>query len=260
MEKKRLILSITAAMIVFALSLFAVPYFVKQLPLDLTAKTCLAEVIGGLLSIAALFFLKKGNTLKFRTEGFKEGMAAGVLILAVFGLNLLKFIFSGEPVTLSAFSIVLFLIDMVFIGIMEEILFRGILQESLHDFFGCDSYKNVLKAVISSSIIFGLAHYMNMFAGVSFKAASIQVLSVILLGTLFGAIYYRAGRNIWVTIILHSLLDLGSFLSSGVLNGVSEAASINDYSFAKFMFFPIYVIVIVWVLRKEKVKLMPTKK
>lgn len=257
MEKKKLILSITAAMIVFALTLFAVPYFVKQLPLDLTAKTCLAEVIGGLLSIAALFILKKGKILKFRTEGFKEGMAAGVLILVLVALNILRFIFNGQPVTLSALNIVLFLIDMVFIGVMEEVLFRGILQDALHDFFGCASYKNVLKAVISSSIIFGLAHYMNMFAGVSFKAASIQVLSVILLGTLFGAIYYRAGRNIWVTIILHSLLDLGSFLSSGVLNGVSEAASINDYSFAKFMFFPIYIIVIIWVLRKEKIKTLP---
>lgn len=254
MEKKKLILSIAAVIIVFVLSLFAVPYFVKLLPWDQTAKSCLAEVIGGLLSIAALFILKKGKILKFRTKGFKEGMAAGALIFATIGLNLLQFYINVGPVTLPAFSIVLFVINMVFVGIMEEILFRGILQEALHDFFGCATYKNVLKAVISSSIIFGLAHYLNMFAGVSFKAASIQVISVVLLGTLFGAIYYRANRNIWVTIILHSLLDLGSYISSGVLSGVSESASINEYSYSKFLFFPIFIIVIIWVLRKGKIR------
>ncbi|MBO4636327.1 MAG: CPBP family intramembrane metalloprotease [Clostridiales bacterium] len=254
MKKRNLILSVLAVMIVFGLTLFAVPLGVRHLPLDMTAKSCLVEVIGGLLAIAALFILKKGEVLKLRTDGFKEGMASGVFFLVMSGLCFFQFIFNGKPVTLPAVDIVLFSINMLFVGIMEEVLFRGILQEAFHDFFGCDSYKNVLKGILCSAVVFGLAHYLNLIAGVSFKAVTIQVISVIIMGVLFGAVYYRANRNIWVTIILHALVDAGTFIMSGALSGVSEADSIGQYSFGKFVFFPLYIIVTVWILRKNKIR------
>ena len=71
---------------------------------------------------------------------------------------------------------------MLFVGIGEELLFRGILQNAMHEYFGEDSLKKLYKAIILSSTLFGMVHLVNVFKGVTFLSAFFQALVAIPVG------------------------------------------------------------------------------
>jgi membrane protease YdiL (CAAX protease family) len=91
----------------------------------------------------------------------------------------------------------------------EEMLFRGFLMNSLAEFFQHAKAQWAL-ALIGSSLIFGFAHFSWGIAG---------MVETMIIGLVFGFIYLRTGRNLWVTIIAHSLMNTVSFVL--VYSGVS---------------------------------------
>jgi membrane protease YdiL (CAAX protease family) len=91
----------------------------------------------------------------------------------------------------------------------EEMLFRGFLMNSLAGFFQHAKAKWAL-ALIGSSLIFGLAHFSWGIAG---------IIETTIMGLVLGFIYLRTGRNMWVTIIVHGLMNTISFIL--VYSGVS---------------------------------------
>jgi hypothetical protein len=58
-------------------------------------------------------------------------------------------------------------------------------------------------ALLSSSIIFGLVHWVE---------GPLGIVNTFAMGLLLGAVYLRSGRNLWITIITHGLANSIRFL------------------------------------------------
>jgi membrane protease YdiL (CAAX protease family) len=83
----------------------------------------------------------------------------------------------------------------------EEMLFRAFLTVSLAGALGEFKARWAL-ALAGSSLLFGLAHYDWGLAG---------VIDTAIMGFVFGLIYLRSGRNLWITLIAHALLNTLKF-------------------------------------------------
>lgn len=79
----------------------------------------------------------------------------------------------------------------------EEMLFRAFLMDSLASFFQKSRTQWAL-ALIGSSVIFGLAHFSWGVAG---------VIETTIVGFVLGSVFLRTGRNLWVTVIAHGILN-----------------------------------------------------
>lgn len=83
------------------------------------------------------------------------------------------------------------IISVVLIGpVCEEIIFRGIILEGLSQKY------NTIKALIFSSLIFGLIHFQPL-----------QIISAFFAGLIFGWIYLKT-QSLWVVIVLHVINNL----------------------------------------------------
>jgi len=91
----------------------------------------------------------------------------------------------------------------------EEMLFRAFLTTQLARLFQ-SSNTNWVLAALGSSLFFGLAHYQEGPVGILSNGA---------LGLLLTIVYLRTGRNLWVTIIAHGLLNTLRFVL--VFSGVA---------------------------------------
>jgi hypothetical protein len=138
-------------------------------------------------------------------------------------------------------------------GICEELLFRGIIFNVLRDLFGRNSTKGTIAAVFASGALFGLYHLINLAAGVKLEAVIPQVISAAGLGAFLGAIYARWG-NIWVTVYLHALMDICVVLPQSMKTNESIVDSINNTMSdpSKYIGVAVYVILAIYLLRKEK--------
>ncbi len=83
----------------------------------------------------------------------------------------------------------------------EEMVFRAFLINSLAGVFGSLKARWVL-ALVGSAMLFGLAHYDWGLTG---------IIEIFIAGLIFGAVYLRTGRNLWIPIIAHGLLDTLKF-------------------------------------------------
>ena len=91
----------------------------------------------------------------------------------------------------------------------EEMLFRAFLTTQLTRLFH-NTNANWALATLGSSILFGLAHYQEGLVGMLSNGA---------FGFLLCVMYLMTGRNLWVTIIAHGLLNTLRFVL--VFSGVA---------------------------------------
>ena len=118
---------------------------------------------------------------------------------------------------------------MLWVGFVEEILFRGLLFKAI-------AKDNVKLAIIISSVTFGLGHLINMFKG------------AIAVGLLFVTIFYRGG-SIWPCIITHSAIDMVSAFAR--MEGLRAEKRIL-FSVINFLIVAAYTIILTRTLPKKK--------
>lgn len=93
-------------------------------------------------------------------------------------------------------------------GIFEEIVFRGLyISNALR------SKKSFYTIALTSSLIFGLIHLINIVSGATVGLTITQVCYALGLGMVFAAVYIRTG-SLLPGILLHSLIDISSTLSA----------------------------------------------
>ncbi len=101
----------------------------------------------------------------------------------------------------------LFFISVLFIGLVEEILFRGMVLPLFIELL--KNHKSViLWSVIISSLSFGVLHYANLLLrdDASFLGTTTQVLFALSIGVIFAAIFLRI-KNIIPVALFHSLFN-----------------------------------------------------
>lgn len=95
-------------------------------------------------------------------------------------------------------------VSMLFVGYIEEMLFRGLLFSALLKSEG------VVTAVTVSSVTFGIGHIVNLFTGMDTLMTLIQVVYAVAMGFMFTMVFYRS-RSLWPCIISHQLIDIFSY-------------------------------------------------
>lgn len=104
------------------------------------------------------------------------------------------------------------LIIVLFVGITEEMVFRGWL---LNAFIGkdCNSRKKMWLAVAANSVMFLLIHFpVWIHSGVFIEEfRSFGFLSILILSGIFGWTFIK-NKNIWIPVALHMYWDLMMFL------------------------------------------------
>lgn len=191
---------------------------------------CGALTLGVHEGIAAVFvllvyWLLAGNRdLKPNPTGFGYGfrvMKYLYIILMVFalgGLVAFEKLVGEANGAASYMPLVNAFVTCLFVGIVEEFTFRGMVFGGLASCFG-RSKKGVILAAAISGVLFGFIHVANeVFSGqIATGAATAQVIGKTiqagLIGFIFALIYFRV-RSIWAVALMHGLYDLCLFIAT----------------------------------------------
>ena len=103
----------------------------------------------------------------------------------------------------------------IYAGFIEELIFRGILIAPM--LRKEQSRESVYKALIISSVVFGLIHGTNAIGGAPIDSSIMQVVTASLLGIVFGVVFLCTG-NLWLSVILHTVHDIIAFSNVGATN------------------------------------------
>ncbi|MCU0832332.1 MAG: CPBP family intramembrane metalloprotease [Rhizobiaceae bacterium] len=134
----------------------------------------------------------------------------------------------------------LILINCLFVGFSEELMFRGaILQAFRHSV-------SIWMAVILTSVAFGAIHSLNVFVTGDLKSALIQSTAAFLSGLLFIALRLRTG-SLWPPIIVHALWDFATFTLGAAGHGATHGglpaeAAIPADAVGLMQFIPILIV------------------
>jgi membrane protease YdiL (CAAX protease family) len=103
-------------------------------------------------------------------------------------------------------------------GWVEEVMGRGLVLVAMLKTWG-RSKRGIYAAVLTSSVLFGLAHLANFIAGRKPMLNSLtQVAFSLFFGVIFAACMLR-NRSIWPMIVLHAAVDWGATLPEVAIGG-----------------------------------------
>ena len=125
----------------------------------------------------------------------------------------------------------------------------GIIAQTLLERYGT-ARAGVWKACLVSGVLFGAAHLSNLLGSAPFGVL-MQCVFAASLGVMLAAIYFRTG-NLWVTVFLHSAMDIAAMLIGGLYGTTSVAESVSGYDASRLLSVAVYLIPTVFLLRKKK--------
>lgn len=211
--------------------------------------------------LAVLLAMKLGHRLRFRWGEFLRGFAAGGFLWALSALLLI----SGLAARLTGLTeggiespaaAVFFVIT---VGLAEELVFRGLIQNLLLDGFGRAEARTVWPALLVSGLVFGLAHLTNSFYGIAPLAALYQAVAATAVGLYFGAVYLRCG-SLWAVALLHACNDLAALAAGSAAGTATFAGTVSAYGPERLVTAALYLALTAFLLRPKQMQrcLTPT--
>lgn len=219
--------------------------------LDTYLYSTLQELVGALVAVLFLVRTDRAGLLRRRGSGFFNGLLVGMYPLFFIGYTAFGTLAFGRPDTplLPLPRILTFLLNMILVGVAEELVFRGIIAQTLLERYGT-ARAGVWKACLVSGVLFGAAHLSNLLGSAPFGVL-MQCVFAASLGVMLAAIYFRTG-NLWVTVFLHSAMDIAAMLIGGLYGTTSVAESVSGYDASRLLSVAVYLIPTVFLLRKKK--------
>lgn len=168
--------------------------------------------VAAILSAVLFFFVKKNGLSE------KYGLCmpclsfSRVLFYVPLLLLLAVNLWHGFSMNLTVTETVLYIITMLFVGFLEEVIFRGLLFEAMKK----DSLK---AAVIVSSLTFGMGHIINLFngSGAELIPNILQIIYASATGFMLVMLYLKT-KSLVVPIAFHGAFNaLSVFADEGVL-------------------------------------------
>ena len=150
----------------------------------------LVTVLFGLvLSLLALGFMRKNELYDYiglkAFNGSKKDFLWFIPLILISSVNLWNGLTLNETILVSVLSVV----SMCFVGFLEEVIFRGFLFRGM-----CES--SIKKAIIISSLTFGMGHIVNLLLGAPVFDTLLQLIYASAIGFCYTAIAYRCGSII----------------------------------------------------------------
>lgn len=108
-------------------------------------------------------------------------------------------IWNGFNINNTPKEILFYILTMINVGFIEEIIFRGFLFKMIEK-------DNLNKAIIISSLTFGIGHIVNLLNGATLIPTLFQICYAISLGYLFVTVFIKS-KSLLPCIITHSLIN-----------------------------------------------------
>lgn len=148
-----------------------------------------------LLIILFIIIFKLGNYFGLTKFPKPKKFLYFIPLIILMSINL----WGGVRIENSFSEIVFYMISMIFVGFLEEIIFRGFLFKMM-------AKDNLKSAIIVTSLTFGAGHIINLLNGSSFIPTLIQIIYATAIGYLFAVILVK-GKSLWPCIITHSVVN-----------------------------------------------------
>ena len=166
-------------------------------------------VLIGIIAFLVIKCFRITYPLGFTTDGLWKGLKhyalpgilAGIASFFAFYIGLYPFDYKPTITKILLEGILYY----VGVGIVEEFYVSGLLLNIIEAFAHKAKRKTEI-AILASSIIFGLGHIPGML-GMGFGVIIFKLISTIGMGLYFGTVYKKT-NNIWVPIIMHTLIDI----------------------------------------------------
>ena len=162
------------------------------------SNTCAIIAVVGLMEIMQIKAFKKPQALIYILPAVGIALANFPLVSYLNG--------NMQLVRDEAWAIVLFVTYCLSVGVLEELIFRGILFSTLANRFSQDR-KGLIKAFVYSSVIFGLAHLTNLLRGAGFVPTILQAIYTTLTGGLFCYVLIKT-KNLLCCAGIHALYNV----------------------------------------------------
>ena len=186
------------------------------------AAIIIRDLVVALVMLLMMRLTNRANLMKGLGANFRTCFMASAfkVVYALVVLAVLLPMSINSDMTLRPFGmILLFVVSMLVVGLMEEMMFRGVVAETMLEHFGTDT-KGVFKAALLSGTFFGLIHLVNLTGSAPVSSVVLQSVANISSGFLLAAIYYRCG-SMWTMVLVHALNNI----SAGATNGFFELAA-----------------------------------
>lgn len=177
-------------------------------------------LVGGVLTaVLAAWICRNGLTEEY---GLCPSKVPAGRLLYYLPLALLSSVnlWFGVTMNLTVLETGLYIIAMFFVGILEEIIFRGLLFKAM-------AKDNLKTAIIVSSVTFGMGHIVNLFngSGADLFSSGLQVIYAIAAGFMFTVLFYKT-KSLWACIIAHGCLNaLSAFANEAAQTPLMEVSS-----------------------------------
>jgi membrane protease YdiL (CAAX protease family) len=130
-------------------------------------------------------------------------------------------------------------------SLMEELMFRGLTLLAMVFAWG-GTKKGLVKAVLLSSLLFGLIHLFNVVE-LSIEVVFLEVFVAAMLGFLWAAIVLDT-RSLWIAVILHWLTNAAVNLKLVGINNFRETFTMHIWRAVFFIPLVVYGAYLVWKL------------
>lgn len=159
------------------------------------------------MTAVLLIFIAKNNLAKYVGLCSSEVSAVKMWFYIPLILCATVTLFFGLGLEVSPANVAFRTVKMIFVGFLEEVIFRGFLFKGI-----CK--ENVTRAIIISSVTFGIGHVVNLFNGYDLFNNIVQIVFAVAVGFMLVFIFYRTGSLI-ACICFHSLNNSVSGFTSG---------------------------------------------
>ena len=146
----------------------------------------LTVVVGLALTLILWIFIRKNKLARYWGLCKFRGNAKGFLWFAPLILLSTVNFWNGVTLNTSPLETLLYILSMCFVGILEEVIFRGMLFNGM-----CKN--NVKAAIIVSSLTFGAGHIVNLFLGEPVFDTALQLVYASAIGFCYTAVFYSGG-------------------------------------------------------------------
>lgn len=216
--------------------------------------------------ILVCIVIRQEKVFFLRSKSFWNGLFVGGYMLFYSAFAFVA-VLSGAEAFQDKNTILFSVLYFILAGITEELVFRGITADLLIQFFlkknsdqEADTSESksgissgVIPAVVTSGIIFSLAHGINIRSA-AVSGVLIQMAGSFIMGMFLTAVYYRTG-NIYAVIFLHVLNNIAAAISTVIVNSEESISDvISGYGMSNLIYLIPYFAVLIFILRPVKQK------
>jgi len=206
--------------IIYAIIAFIL-YFIQNIFYSLLTGAMRMNELGALgisstITILLTFILLRNKSgMKYYGVSIAKKTNFTSLNIIVIALPLMNLPYLINPAEVNFNSI---LLRGVYVGFMEEIIFRGFLYR------GIEEKNGTRKAIIVSSIIFGIYHVVNI-GSMPTRFVILQVIYATAIGIIF-AVIFSMTQSLVLCMGVHALIDVISFYGQELIPAVEYIVTI----------------------------------